>query len=134
MRAGCVTGIFWGAKFEATRPCRGAACHLIRRIVLAQIIAFPRAGKPATPNAEAGLSAEVHRLLPPGQTTALTHVETAAPATPPLSELVAQMRADTQELTRSMAELQRAVGALAEADLPGQARALAAAVVGDTRG
>jgi hypothetical protein len=44
------------------------------------------------------------------------------------------MRADTQELARSIAELQQAVGALAEADLPGQAQALAAAVVGDTRG
>ena len=101
---------------------------------MAQIIAFPLAGKPAAPKADTGLSAEVHRLLPPGPTTGLTHVETANPAAPPLSELVAQMRADTQELTRSMAELQRAVGALADADLPGQARALAAAVVGDTRG
>jgi hypothetical protein len=101
---------------------------------MAQIIAFPLAGKPATPKADTGLNAEVDRLLPPGPTTGLTHVEAADPAAPPLSELVARMRADTQELTRSMAELQRAVGALADADLPGQARALAAAVVGDTRG
>ena len=101
---------------------------------MAQIIAFPLTGKPAAPKAETGLCAEVHRLLPQGQSARVGHGKMGAPAAPPLSELVAQMRADTQELTRSMAELQRAVGALAEADLPGQAQALAAAVVGDTRG
>ncbi|MDZ7712664.1 MAG: hypothetical protein U5L06_05950 [Rhodovibrio sp.] len=100
---------------------------------MAQIIAFPRAGKPAAPNADAGLSAEVHRLLPADRSNAVGHGETGEQAAPPLSELVARMRADTQELSRSMAELQRAVGALADADLPGQARALVAAVVGDTR-
>ncbi len=101
---------------------------------MAQIIAFPRAGKPAAPKADTGLSAEVHRLLPAERSIAVAQQgETAEQAAPPLSELVAQMRADTQELTRSLAELQTAVGALADADLPGQARALVAAVVGDPR-
>jgi hypothetical protein len=121
-------------EIQDVAPCRGAAHQRIRRIVMAQIIAFPLTGKPAAPKAETGLSAEVHRLLPPGESASVGHGERGGPAAPPLSELVAQMHADTQELARSIAELQRAVGALAEADLPGQARALVAAVVGDTRG
>lgn len=100
---------------------------------MAQIIAFPLAGKPATPKAATGLSAEVHRLLPADRSTDVSHGATGEQAAPPLSELVARMRADTQELSRSIGELQRAVGDLADADLPGQARALVAAVVGDTR-
>ena len=100
---------------------------------MAQIVAFPRAGKPAAPNTATGLSAEVHRLLPANRSPAVGQGETGEQAVPPLSELLAQMRADTQELTRSLAELQTAVGALVDADLPGQARALVAEVVGDTR-
>lgn len=53
-------------------------------------------------------------------------------AVPPLAELAARMRAQSQELTRSLDELQTAVRDLAEADLPGQARALMAAALGDS--
>jgi hypothetical protein len=100
----------------------------IRRIVMSQVIAFPRVAKTAAPNAATGVSAEVHRLLPNARAHDLARRPAGGADLPPLSALVAQMRADSHDLVRSMSELQTAVKALADADLPGQARDLVAAM------
>ncbi|MBK1668220.1 hypothetical protein CKO28_09235 [Rhodovibrio sodomensis] len=100
---------------------------------MAQIISFPEtrptSPAPATPGASSGVAAEVHRLLPVSGTTRPGH----GGAMPPLHELVARMRADSEQLTRSLGELQTAVRRLADADLPGQARALVDEAFGHPR-
>ena len=109
------------------------ACQRIRRIVMSQVIAFPRVAKTAAPNAATGVSAEVHRLLPDARRHELARRPAGGADLPPLSALVAQMRADSQDLARSLADLQAAVKSLADADLPGQARDLVAAVTNPGR-
>lgn len=100
---------------------------------MAQIITFPESKTtspaPATPGTPGGVAAEVHRLLPASAATRPGH----GGAVPSLHELVAQMRSDSQELTRSLGELQTAVRQLADADLPGQARALVDDAFGHSR-
>lgn len=113
---------------------------------MAQIIAFPTSRKTPAAHVEIAAStnvaAEVHRPLPQAGTTVQHPVKVQAAATsrstredeaPALHDLVAQMRADSQELMRSLVEVQTAVRQLADADLPGQARALLQEALGDTR-
>jgi hypothetical protein len=100
---------------------------------MSQVIAFPRAAKTAGPRTVPGVSAEVHRLRPAARSQDTGLRAAGAESLPPLSELVAQMRSDSQKLSRSLVELQAAVKALADADVPGQARELVAAVAAPGR-